>query len=101
MKMPRVHHEISMKISWVIFPKSDFGMTVLIGVSQFQPTALHEQASISTAPSRQARDQSKRRRGRGEVADGIVTWRAPLSAGSPPTGSAPPSPRPRAGGRRP
>ena len=41
MKMPSVHHEISMKMPWVTFPKSDFGITVLIGVSQFQPTALH------------------------------------------------------------
>jgi hypothetical protein len=61
-----------MKISWVIFPKSDLGITVLIGVSQFQPTALQEQASIRTAPSRQARDQSKGRRGRGVVAGGWI-----------------------------
>ena len=60
MKMPSVHHEISMKMSWVIFPKSDFGITVLIGVSQFQPTALQAQASRSTAPSRPSRVQSRR-----------------------------------------
>ena len=72
MKMPSVHHEISMKISWVIFPKSDFGMTVLIGVSQFQPTALQELARSRTAPSRQASVQSKRLRGWGIVAGGSI-----------------------------
>ena len=41
-------------------PKSDFGITVLIGVSQFQPTALQAQASRSTAPSRPSRVQSRR-----------------------------------------
>ena len=60
MKMPSVHHEISMKMSWVTFPKSDFGITVLIGVSQFQPTALQALASRSTAPSRPSRVQSRR-----------------------------------------
>ena len=60
MKMPSVHHEISMKIPWVSLPKSDFGFTVLIGVSQFQPTALHALASRSTAASRPSRVQSRR-----------------------------------------
>src|SRR6266511_1787514 len=60
MKMPSVHHEISMKIPWVTFPKSDFGFTVLIGVSQFQPTALQAEARRRTAPSRQSRVQSRR-----------------------------------------
>jgi hypothetical protein len=63
MKMPRVHHEISMKMLWVAFPKSDFGITVLIGVSQFQPTPLQELARTATAPSRQTSVQSKRFRG--------------------------------------
>jgi hypothetical protein len=75
MKMPSVHHEISMKIPWVIFPKSDFGITVLIGVSQFQPTQLQELARTRTAPSRHASVQSKRFRGWGLVAGGwIMAW---------------------------
>jgi hypothetical protein len=53
-----------MKISWVAFPKSDFGITVLIGVSQFQPTQLQELARRSTEPSRQTSVQSKRFRDR-------------------------------------
>ena len=64
MKMPSVHHEISMKTLWVARPKSDFGVTVLIGVSQFQPTQLQELARTSTEPSRQTRVQSKRFGGR-------------------------------------
>ena len=50
MKMPRVHHEISMKIPCVSFPKSDFGITVLIGVSQFQPTALQARRQRDHGP---------------------------------------------------
>jgi hypothetical protein len=73
--MPSVHHEISMKISWVIFPKSDFGITVLIGVSQFHPTPLQAVARTATAPSRHASVQSKRFRGRGLVAGGwVMAW---------------------------
>ncbi len=74
MKMPSVHHEISMKMSWVIFPKSDFGITVLIGVSQFQPTALQALASRRTAPSRPSRVQSRRftRRAIIEIGHGVV-----------------------------
>ena len=50
-------------------------ITVLIGVSQFQPTALQEQASTRTAPSRHASVQSKRFRGWGAVAGGwIMAW---------------------------
>src|SRR5712692_8385774 len=50
MKIPRVHQEISMKRSWMPFPKSDLGLTVVIGEShKDQP---HEERTTATAMSR-------------------------------------------------
>ena len=59
--MPRVHHEISMKMSWVMRPKSDLGMTVVIFVSQSQPTA--PQPALSAITPRSRREAARRRGG--------------------------------------
>ncbi len=50
--MPSVHHEISMKMLWVIRPYSDFGRTVVMGVSHSDHP--HEESSRTTTSSRSA-----------------------------------------------
>src|SRR3990172_9230282 len=52
MPMPSVHHEINMKISCVIRPNPDFGLTVVMGESHIEEP--HEESSSATASSRSA-----------------------------------------------
>ncbi len=79
--MPSVHQEISMKMSWVMRPKSDLGMTVDIFVSHSQPTA--PQPALSAMTPRSRREMARRRGGLVMGSLGV--------AGRP--GSPPPGPR--------
>src|SRR5713101_2207197 len=62
MKIPRVHQEISMKRSCVAFPKSDFGLTVVMGEShRDQP---HEERTTAMATRSRTVGTRKGRRAR-------------------------------------
>src|SRR5262245_21144669 len=95
MKITRVVHEISMKISWVILPKSDFGCTVLIGVSHSQPT--RPQPAPRTTTARRSREAVTRAR---LVMFSLSEW-GPGAPSTPPWCSRPRRPPRAVRGRRP
>ena len=62
--MASVHHEMSMNRSWMTRPKSDFGSTVVIGVSQCHPTQPQDVARTAAASNRETVDRRRVRRRR-------------------------------------